>query len=75
MSQEKPPPAKQRRWGLRTVGFLALAAASIFAAQLLDAYKNNHFVVLTFAGLVVGLVGATICSVRGIRAWEGLPKP
>jgi hypothetical protein len=28
-------------------------------------------VLLTFIGLMVGLVGAAVCSVRGLRAWNG----
>jgi hypothetical protein len=78
MAEETPltsPRPKTKRWGIRTLGFLALAASSVFASQLLYAYKNSHFVLLTFAGLVVGLVGAGVCSYRGIKSWEGLPRP
>lgn len=70
-----PDKPKTKRWGLRTLAFLALAAASVIGATILDAYKNNHFIVVTFFGLVIGLVGAGVCTYRGIKAWEGLPKP
>ena len=30
----------------------------------------NDYVLLTFAGTVVGLIGATVCSIRGLRAWR-----
>jgi hypothetical protein len=75
LASETPRPRKPKRWGLRTLGFLGLAAASVISSQVLAAYKNTHFVLLTFAGLVAGLVGASICSYRGIKSWEGLPKP
>jgi len=36
---------------------------------------NDNFALLTFAGTVVGFVGATVCSVRGLRAMGGrLPR-
>lgn len=72
----RPPaaPARRpapRRWGLRTLAFLALAAASIITSNALYASGVDDYVLLTFAGLVVGLVGATVCSVRGLRSWRG----
>jgi hypothetical protein len=66
--------AKPKRWGLRTVGFLAMAAASLIAAQILNAYKNDSFVVLTFFGLVVGLLGAGVCTYRGLKTFTWLPR-
>ncbi len=72
----RPPKPKPKRWGLRALAFLGIAAASIIASNLLRANGNDNFALLTFIGLVVGLVGATVCSVRGIRSWGGrLPKP
>ena len=69
MADETPLPQqpKSKRWGIRTLAFLALAAASVIGSQVLAAYKNDDFVLLTFAGLVVGLVGAGVCSYRGVK--------
>jgi hypothetical protein len=55
--------------------YLGIAAASIMASNFLRANGNDNFVLLTFIGTVVGLVGATVCSVRGIRAsGDRLPR-
>ena len=64
---------KQRRWGLRSLLFLALAAASLL---FYDVLRANGFALLTTVGLLVGLVGATVCSIRGIREVRstGLPR-
>jgi hypothetical protein len=68
-------PARPKRWGLRALAFLTLAAASIIASNALSLDGKNEFALLTFIGTVVGLVGATVCSIRGIRAWGGrLPR-
>jgi hypothetical protein len=32
---------------------------------------NTDVILLTFIGTVVGLVGAAVCTVRGLRAWGG----
>jgi hypothetical protein len=32
---------------------------------------NTDVILLTFIGTVVGLVGATVCTIRGFRAWGG----
>ena len=53
--------ARPKRWGVRTLIFLAVALVSVLASMVQGAYT-----VLTLAGLVIGLVGATICSVRGL---------
>jgi hypothetical protein len=68
-------PAKPKRWGLRTLAFLGLAAASIILSNYLRMVGNDNFALLTFIGTVVGLVGATVCSIRGLRSWGGLPRP
>ena len=72
MSDERPSRPREKRWGLRTLGFLALAAGSLLGRNLMQSSGHTDFVLLTFIGLVVGLVGAAVCSVRGIRAWNGL---
>jgi hypothetical protein len=52
---------KPRRWGVRTLFFLVLAVICILASTL-----QGHYTLLTLAGLVVGLGGAMVCSVRGL---------
>lgn len=63
---------REKRWGLRTLAFLALAAASLLTRNLMHSQGFTDVVLLPFLGIVVGLVGAAVCSVRGIRAWNGL---
>jgi hypothetical protein len=52
---------KHKRWGLRTLIFLAIALVSVLVSTLQGAYT-----LLTLGGLLIGLIGATICSVRGL---------
>lgn len=61
----------EKRWGLRTMAFLALASGCIVVDNGLRAGGGNDYVLLTFAGTVAGLVGAAVCSVRGLRSWKG----
>lgn len=68
-------PGPPKRWGLRTLAFLGLAAASILASNRLHAEGIDDFALVTFAGMIVGLVGAGVCSIRGLRSWRGLPRP
>jgi len=76
MGRRRSQPPKPRRWGLRTLGFLGIAAASIVASNLDHANGTADYALLTFIGTVVGLAGATVCSVRGLRSWGGrLPRP
>jgi peptidoglycan/LPS O-acetylase OafA/YrhL len=58
------------RWGLRTLGFLALAALAVLTY---DTLRENGVPLIGFIGLTVGLVGATVCSVQGLRnsSWFG----
>ena len=64
---------EQRRWGLRSLLFLALAAASLLFYDVLQA---NGLALLTTVGLLVGLVGAPVGGTRGIRqrGSRGLPR-
>jgi hypothetical protein len=71
VTDETPTRPRQKRWGLRTLGFLVLAAASLLVRNLMYSSGNTDLVLLTFIGLMVGLVGAAVCSVRGLRAWNG----
>jgi hypothetical protein len=61
----------QKRWGVRSLWFLGLAAASIILSNWMRMTGNTDVILLTFIGTVVGLVGAAVCSVRGFRAWGG----
>ena len=61
----------QRRWGIRSLLFLGLAAASIILSNWMRTTGNTDVILLTFIGTVVGLVGAAVCTVRGLRAWGG----
>jgi hypothetical protein len=64
-------PVGQKHWGVRTLLFLGLAAASIIASNWMRMTGNTQVILLTFIGTVVGLGGATLCSVKGVRAWGG----
>jgi peptidoglycan/LPS O-acetylase OafA/YrhL len=57
MSSDRRPP----RWGVRTLACLGLALLSIGVSSL-----QGHYTILTLAGLLLGLIGAMICSLRGI---------
>ena len=57
------PQQRRPRWGLRTLGFLALAFVAIVTSAAL-----GHHTVGTLGSLLFGLIGAGYCSVRGIRA-------
>jgi len=56
-------PRRPKRWGLRTLGFLALALISVLAAELQQTYT-----LLTLPGLLLGLAGAAVCSLRGLMS-------
>jgi peptidoglycan/LPS O-acetylase OafA/YrhL len=53
---------RRPRWGLRTLGFLALATVAIVTAINLGGHTLG-----TFGSLVFGLVGAAYCSVKGMN--------
>ena len=68
-------PVAQKRWGVRSLLFLGLAAVSIIASNWMRMTGNTDVILLTFIGTVVGLTGATVCTLRGLRAWGGrLPR-
>lgn len=60
----------QRRWGLWTLAFLGLAALSLF---FYDDLRAQGLALLTTLGLLIGLIGAVVCTVRGLRG-SGLPR-
>jgi hypothetical protein len=61
----------QKRWGVRTLLFLGLAAGSIVLSNWMRMTGNTDVILLTFIGTVVGLAGATVSTIRGWRAWGG----
>jgi hypothetical protein len=75
MGRRGSRPGRPKRWGLRALAFLGLAAGSILVSNYLRMVGNDNFALLTFIGTVVGLVGAAVCSIRGLRSWGGLPRP
>ena len=64
-------PMGQKRWGLRSMAYLGLAAGSIIVSNWMRMTGNTDVILLTFIGTVVGLAGAVVCTVKGIRAWGG----
>ena len=65
----------QRKWGIRSLLFLGLAAGSIILSNWMRMTGNTEVILLTFIGTVVGLAGATVATIRGLRAWGGrLPR-
>jgi hypothetical protein len=64
-------PIRQKRWGLRSMAYLGLAAGSIIVSNWMRMTGNTDVILLTFIGTVVGLVGAVVCTVKGFRAWGG----
>ena len=66
-----PDRVAQRRWGLRSLAFLGLAAGSIILSNWMRMTGNTDVILLTFIGTVVGLAGAVVCTVMGLRAWGG----
>lgn len=69
MTEDVSRRPKPRRWGLRTLAYLGLAAVSVMASNVLHAKQIDDYVLLTFTGVVVGFTGATVCSIRGLRSW------
>jgi hypothetical protein len=64
-------PMGQKRWGLRSLAWLGLAAGSIILSNWMRMTGNTDVILLTFIGTVAGLVGAVVCTVKGLRAWGG----
>ena len=64
-------PVAEKRWGVRMLLYLGLAAASILLSNWMRMTGNTDVILLTFIGTVVGLAGATVCTIRGWRAWNG----
>jgi hypothetical protein len=58
-----PTDRRSPRWGVRTLLFLGLA---VFAIGL--SWVQGHYTLLSLAGLLIGMAGATVCSARGIAS-------
>jgi hypothetical protein len=56
-----PNDRRPTRWGVRTLAFLTLALLAIGLST-----AQGHYTILTLTGLLVGLTGATVCTVRGL---------
>ena len=63
--KKKRPP----RWGLRTLGFLALAIVAVITASEL-----GHWTPGTLGCTVIGIGGAIYCSIKGIRTADLTPR-
>lgn len=68
MTSPTTPSARSPRWGMRTLGFLILAALSIVVSNTLRGRDETDYILLPFLTMVAGLVGAGYCSIRGLRA-------
>ncbi len=53
---------RRRRWGLRLLGFLALAMVSMITAQAMGGYTIG-----SLGSLLFGIIGAAYCTVQGLR--------
>ena len=61
-------PARRKRWGLRTLGFLTLGLVALFTAMAM-----GHQTPGTLGCIVIALGGAGYCSIRGVQAMLGNP--
>ncbi len=59
---EDPPKKRAQPWGVYTLGFLVLTFSMVVVST-----TQGHYSALTLLGLLVGLVGAAWCTVKGIR--------
>ena len=73
MGQSPDPPPRRKRWGLRTLGFLTVALASLITANVLTA-GGGQGNALTGLGVLVGFAGAAYCSYRGLRDFRWLQR-
>ena len=66
MTPASPP--RVTRWGLRLLGFLGVAFVAAVAASAQGAYT-----VVTGPAVLVGLSGASVCTVAGLRSLYRTP--
>lgn len=57
------------RWGLLTLGFLAIALTCVLVSG-----SQGRYTALTGLGLLVGFGGAAFCSYRGLKGFSWLPR-
>jgi hypothetical protein len=66
---------RPKRWGIRTLAWLGLAAGSILLSNWMRFTGNDDLILLPVLGILAGLIGATVATIRGLRAWGGrLPR-
>ncbi len=63
---KNPRKPKQTPWGIYMLGFLTLA----FVMMVVSASRGTY-TALTFTGLIIGLVGAGFCTVKGLKSLRG----
>lgn len=63
--------ARTPRWGLRTLAFLGLSLVCVMTSNVLLLQDDDDWVLLAFLGTVVGFVGATYCTARGLLSLRG----
>jgi hypothetical protein len=63
-------PQRHKRWGLRTLGFLAVALACVLGST----YVGPNYTLILDLGVLVGFVGAGYCSYRGLKQSTWMPR-
>ncbi|MEP6527169.1 MAG: hypothetical protein ABJA86_08390 [Nocardioidaceae bacterium] len=66
MTDLQPTPPVHERWGVRTLIFLGLMLVSISAGNILQTRGIKEFHAVAFIGTWLGLLGAAVCSLRGV---------
>jgi len=59
-----PTDRRPARWGVRTLACLGLALLSIGISTV-----QGYYTLLTLTGLLIGLIGGMVCTVKGIGAF------
>jgi hypothetical protein len=66
---ERKPARGGMRWGLLSLGFLAVALTCVLVSN-----SNGSYTAITLLGLLVGFSGAAYCSYRGLKGFNWLPR-
>ena len=64
---------RRKRWGLRTLGFLMIALASVLTSNMRTSGGQDQLPI-TVVGVVVGFAGAAYCTYRGLREFNWLER-
>ena len=64
---------KRKHWGLRTLGFLAIALVAVLTANTF-APDGRGYAPITWVGVLVGFGGAAYCTFQGLRDFTWLPR-